>query len=258
MKRYGFIIISAIITFVLIVAYMIKFRNAPLSDNTSDWGAWGSYVATGISVLSIALLYITYKEQQESNRIGRFEEHYKISLQTLSEIFEKRKEQIDAVFQVVERHFRNTFDPLTDYEQSKVQTLLGYYYSSAVIDTQEECDEIFRYLYSTLIYINKDGVMSSQDKNQCITEMSCLLPEEGRLLFLCWGCHLGYDIGKFYKSGLYHTNKLSNSNIADVVRFACTGIRPHKEAVDIEDVELENYSPEEFQDTYKRLFNNKN
>lgn len=257
MKRHVFIYLSAIITFGLIVAYIIHFHDTHLSDNSSDWGAWGSYVATGISILSVALIYITYKEQQESNRIGRFEQHYHVSLQTLTELFEKRKDIVGSIFPKVAEHFRNHFDPLTDYEQPKIQIMLGYYYSSAVVDTREECDEIFRYLHSTLLYINKETILSAQDKKRCITEISCLLSEEGRLLFLCWGCYLSFDVVKFYKSGLYHTSKLNNSSLTNVVRFVCTGIRPQKETVNFENIEFEDYSSEEFQDTYKRLFNNK-
>ena len=121
-----------------IIIYCYHFKDTPLSDNTSDWGAWGSYVGIGISILSVSLIYITYKEQQESNRIGRFEEHFHISLRTSIELFEKRKNVIDSIFSKVENHVRNPFDPLTDYEQSKVQNILGYYYSSAVIDCREE------------------------------------------------------------------------------------------------------------------------
>lgn len=257
MKRHGFIIISAIITFGLIVAYIIHFHDAPLSDNSSDWGAWGGYIATGISILSATLIYITYKEQQESNRIGRFEQHYHVSLQTLTELFEKREDFVSSIFPKVAEHFRNHFDPLTDYEQTKIQRMLGYYYSSAVVDTQEECDEIFRYLHTTLLYIHKETILSEQDKKRCITEISCLLSEEVRLLFLCWGCYLWIDVVKFYNSGLYHTSKLNNSSLTNVVRFACTGIRPQKETVNMENIEPEDYSSEEFQDTYERLFNNK-
>ncbi len=257
MKRHSFIIVSLTITLLLIGAYVIHFHDASLSDNSSDWGAWGSYVATGVSILSVSLIYVTYKEQQEGNRIGRFEEHYQVSLKTLIELFEKRKDIIDFIFQMLEKHFTNSFDPLTDYEQSKVQNVLGYYYSSAVVDGQEECDEIFLYLHSSLLYIQNNKILEDQDKARCITEISCLLLEKGRLLFLCWGCCRGLDVITFYKSGLYNTSNLRNNCLTNVVRFACTGIRPQKESINIEDIETEDYSSEEFQDTYERLFNNK-
>ncbi len=257
MKQYAFVISSIAIALGLIAFYAVHFYNAPLSDNSSDWGAWGSYVATGVSILSVSLIYITYKEQQESNRIGRFEQHYHVSLKTLIELFEQRKDIIDSIFQMVEKHFTNSFDPLTDYEQSKTQNVLGYCYSSAVVDGKEECDEIFLYLHSALLYIQNNTILEKQDKARCITEISCLLPEKGRLLFLCWGCCSCLDVITFYKSGLYNTSNLKNSCLTNVVRFACTGIRPQKESINIDDIETEDYSSEEFQDTYERLFNHK-
>lgn len=76
---------------ILIIVYLIHFSHAPLSDNTSDWGAWGSYVNVGMSLISISLIYVTYQEQQKSNKIARFEEHYHVALKTASELFERKK-----------------------------------------------------------------------------------------------------------------------------------------------------------------------
>lgn len=257
MKRYVFVIVSIAIAVVLIAFYAVHFYNASLSDKTSDWGAWGSYVGIGFSILSVSLIYITYKEQQESNRIGRFEEHFHISLRTLNELFEKRKNVIDSIFSKVENHFRNPFDPLTDYEQSKVQKILGYYYSSAVIDSQEECEEIFRYLFSFLLSIKNNSMLDNKEKESRFREISCLLPENGRILFLCWGFCSEHETKQFYNYGLYQTSSFSKSPIIDVVKFACVGKRPKKEHINVENLELKDYSSEEFQDTYKRLFNYK-
>lgn len=240
-----------------IIIYSYHFKDFPLSDSTSDWGAWGSYVGIGISILSVSLIYITYKEQQESNRIGRFEEHFHISLRTLNELFEKRKDVIDSIFSKVENHFRNPFDPLTDYEQSKVQKILGYYYSSAVIDSREECEEIFRYLFSFLLSIKNNSMFDKEEKESRFREISCLLPENGRILFLCWGFCSEHETKQFYNYGLYQTSSFSKSPIMNAVKFACIGKRPKKEKINVEDIEFEDYSSEEFQATYKRLFNNK-
>lgn len=95
MKRYIFVIVGIAIAVFLIAFYAVHFYNAPLSDNTSDWGTLGSYIGIGVSILSVSLIYITNKEQQDINRIGRFEEHFYISLRTLIELFKKGKEDIE-------------------------------------------------------------------------------------------------------------------------------------------------------------------
>lgn len=255
--NYFLPIIGLVIAISLLLIYSFHFKGTPLSDSTSDWGAWGSYVGIGVSILSVFLIYITYKEQQESNRIGRFEEHFHISLRTSMELVEKRKNVIDSIFSKVENHFRNSFDPLMDYEQSKVQNILGYYYSSAVIDCREECEEIFRYLFSFLLSIKNNNMLDDKEKESRFKEISCLLPENGRILFLCWGFCFKHETKQFYNYGLYQTSSFSKSPIMDVVKFACVGKRPKKEHVNVENLELEDHSSEEFQDTYKRLFNNK-
>ena len=255
MKRYAFVLVGTAIAVVLIAFYAVHFYNAPLSDETSDWGAWGSFAGIGISILSVSLIYITYKEQQESNQIGRFEEHFHISLRTSIEIFEKRKNVIDSIFSKVENHFRNPFDSLMDYEQSKVQNLLGYYYSSTVRDSREECEEIFRYLYFFLLSIQDNSMLDNKEKESHFREISCLLPENGRILFLCWGFCSEHETKQFYNYGFYQTSIYNDTTLMDVVRFACIGKRPKKEKINVEDIEFEDHSSEEFQDTYERLFN---
>lgn len=67
----------------------------PLSEKTSDWGAFGSYIGMGISILSVTLIYITYNEQRLSNRIERFEQHLKYMTDTLSDLIEKKFSTLD-------------------------------------------------------------------------------------------------------------------------------------------------------------------
>jgi len=242
----------------LIIIYIYHFLGTPLSDNTSDWGAWGSYVNIGISLISIYLIYVTYKEQQESNRIGRFEEHYHVALKTLTELLENKKEIIVTAYNKVENHFRNPVDPLTGYNQVKIQMMLGYFYFSAVFDMRQECDEVFRYFFTALSSIQHNTLLEEKEKDKYFTEISCILPEYARVLFLCWGCYYRQDVTKFYKKGLYRMAIINNASLCNIIRFACTNARPPQEETNMDDIELDDYSNEEFQDTYDRLFNNKN
>lgn len=243
---------------ILIIVYLIHFSHAPLSDNTSDWGAWGSYVNVGMSLISISLIYVTYQEQQKSNKIARFEEHYYVALKTASELFERKKEIIKDSYNRIENHFRNPFDPLTDYTQSNTKIVLGYYYSSAVFDVRQDCDEVFRYFYTVLNSIKNNSVIDEDEKFRCYTEISCLFLEEARILLLFWGYNNGIEFSEYYSKGIFRTSIINNKALLNIVKFACIGERPKKEKVDIENIELEDYSKEEFKDTYNRLFNNKN
>lgn len=257
MKHYSLIILSVIIAIGLIAIYIANFYRTPLSDSTSDWGAWGNYVGIGISIISVSLLYITYTEQKESNRIGRFEEHYHVGLKTLTELLENKKKIIETAYNKVENHFRNPFDPLTDYKQSNTRYILGYYYFSAVFDMKQECDEIFRYFFTILSSIQRSTILEDEEKNKYFTEVSCVLPEYARILFLCWGCYYKQNVTEYYKKGLYRMTIIKNTSLYNVIKFACTNIRPQRVKINREEIELEDYSNEEFQNTYNRLFNNK-
>lgn len=257
MKRHNFIAFSAIIALMVISAYTIHFHNTQLSDNTSDWGAWGSYVSIGISILSITLIYVTYKEQQESNRISRFVDNYHVSLKTLSELFAKNNHSIKLIYNMVNQKFTNPLDDLSEYEQDNIKKLLGYFYDSAINHINNEKDEAFFYLFFTLNTIKSNNISNKEEQKRCITEISCIIPDYARILFLCWGCHNNYSVTSYYNLGLYRTRSIKNECLKNIVRFACTGIRPQKEETIEGDYNLDCDSPEDYQKTYKRLFNNK-
>lgn len=247
-----------LIAVVLVIVYFANFSHAPLSDNTSDWGAWGSYVNVGISLISISVIYITYKEQQQSNKIARFEEHYHVALKTAGELFERKKEIIKDSYNRIENHFRNSFDPLTDYTQSNTKKVLGYYYSSATYDAQQDCDEVFRYFYTVLNSIKSSPIIDEDEKNRYYTEISCLFSEEARILLLCWGYNKGIDLSEYYSKGLFRTSNINNEALVNVVKFACTGERPKKKKINTEDIDFGYNTNEDFTEIYNRLFNNKN
>lgn len=243
---------------ILIIVYLIHFSHAPLSDNTSDWGAWGSYVNVGMSLISISLIYVTYQEQQISNKIARFEEHYHVTLKTAGELFERKKDIIKNSYNKIENHFRNPFDPLTDYTQSNTKKVLGYYYFSAVFDVQQECDEVFRYFYTALNSIKSSPIIDADEKDRCYTEMSCLFSEEARILLLFWGYNNGIDLSDYYNEGMFRTSIINNEALLNIIKFVCTGERRESEQINIEDIDLGDNINENFSETYNRLLNNKN
>lgn len=257
--KLGYILTCClVIMVVLLIVYIIHFSHASLSDDTSDWGAWGSYVNVGISLISISLIYITYQEQQKSNKIARFEEHYHVALKTASELFEHKKKILEDLYTKIENHFRNPFDPLTDYTQSNTKTVLGYCYSSAVQDVRQDCDEVFRYFYIMLNSIKSNAVIDEDEKYRYYTEMSCLFSEEARMSLFFWGCNNGIDLSEYYCKGLFRTSVINNKALVNIIKFACMGEKPQMKKVDIKNIELDDFSSEGFEDTYNRLFNNKN
>lgn len=77
-------------------------------------------------------------------------------------------------------------------------------------------------------------------------------------MLLFWGYNNGINLSDYYYEGVFRMNIINNKALLNIVKFACIGERPKKEKVDTENIDLEDYSNEEFKDTYNRLFNNKN
>ena len=48
--------VAVVIAIALLTFYAICFIGSDISKNTSDWGAFGNYVAICVSTLSIALI----------------------------------------------------------------------------------------------------------------------------------------------------------------------------------------------------------
>ena len=83
------ILIALGVAFALLLIYAISFIGTPISGQTSDWGAFGSYAAICVSSLSIALIYVTYREQRKTNEITRVEQHIVTMTNTLAILSEK-------------------------------------------------------------------------------------------------------------------------------------------------------------------------
>lgn len=242
---------------IMIGIYIYNFRYAPLSNDTSDWGAWGSYVNIGLSLISISLIYITYKEQQISNKTARFEEHYHVVLKTASELFEEKKDIINATFHEINGFIKDPFDQLTEYTQINTKKVMAFYYSSVFYDAQQDYNAVFRYFYSALNFIKNETIIDEKEKLRYYTEMSCIFSEEARILFLFWGYYTKHDVSEFYPNGMFRMSKNRNKGLENIIRFACIGERPQKEKVNLDEIDLDYYKNEDFRDTYNRLFNNK-
>lgn len=77
-KKIIFAALSIVI--ILLLFYFVTFWGADVSINSSDWGAFGNYAAICVSVLSIAFIYVTYREQRNTNEISRTEQHIAVML----------------------------------------------------------------------------------------------------------------------------------------------------------------------------------
>ena len=247
------------VTFVAIMTYVICFWGTGISKNTTDWGAFGNYLAVGVSVFSVALIYITYREQRKTNEIARNEHHITTMLNTLNVLSEKNQSKIETTYFNILEHFKVPFYDLSEYEYEKIVKVCRFYYSLALGEKDDsiKLNYYFQYLNLCIDNIIHNKTLSKEQIQLQITELSCVLTEDSRLLFFFW--LLSSDskvLVLYYKYGLFIISDEASPLLKDIVSYICSGKRPTKRQTRNfnEDVILDDYTKEQFSDTYSRMF----
>lgn len=253
--------LAVIIAIAVILCYFIHFKGTSLSGSTADWGSFGNYIGIGLSSLSIALIFITFKEQRSFNMITIFEQHYNTLTSTLKDMAKKHKVILDNSYQLFFKHFEVPFYDLSQSEWEKTKNVCNYYFTSINNDAKHELKYVFRYLKYSIDYICREESISDEDKSCRVTELGCILPESLRILFLCWilsdkDAPLTY----YYQNGFLMLGDNSSPLLEDIITFICTGKHPQYYAsggINANEIDFGDDFEESFFDTYNRLFNDK-
>ena len=246
------------VTFVAIITYVICFWGTGVSKNTTDWGAFGNYAAICVSTLSIALIYVTYREQRNANEITRTEQHIATMNNTLIDLIRKRQSKLETYYSKFCEHFKVSFVDLTDCEYDGIVKVCTYYYSSTMIDDDSaNLNYLFQYVKLCIDYVIHNKVLSKGDKQLRMTELSCIIPESIRVLFFCWLIPNNPKVLKeYHELGLFILDDTGSDLIKNVIAFVCTQKCPPKKQmkmVDLYGIILDDHPDEQFFDTYFRL-----
>lgn len=87
--------------------------------------------------------------------------------------------------------------------------------------------------------------------------MACVLSDKIKNIYFCWLIEKRRHLLAHCYNNNFFSNK-DNSLLSDIIKMVCTGKKPIKKEVvpiNIEDLELDDYINESFDDTYNRLFN---
>lgn len=251
------------VALVLLLIYAFCFFGMPISDQTSDWGSFGSYAAICVSSLSIALIYVTYREQRKTNEITRVEQHIVTMTNTLMILSEKYHERLGVSYNHFSEHFKLPFYDMSDWEYDNTINICTYYYSTAIDDDHNgDFNYLFRYMQLCIDYILHEKSLSTENKCLRITEFGCTFPESMRIMLFCWLLINNQTrLEDYYKSGIFLLDETGPYLLKDVITYVCTKKRPPKRQLPLanpDDLILEDYPNEQFQDTYNRLFKNGN
>lgn len=124
--RHFIIVLIACAVILSVVFFVFQFHDNVFSDNISDWGSFGDYVGEIIlSLISIFLLYKTYKEQQYTNVITRFESRF-WNLKCRIKFTNEELALVDSVTQKITDHFLRD-DHKRKLTNKEFVALLNYY-----------------------------------------------------------------------------------------------------------------------------------
>lgn len=262
MKSRIIILFGVFSLLVTIIIYVLFFYDVTISDRTSDWGAFGGYLSIGISMLSVALIYITYNEQRYSNEIERYEQHLKSMIGILSELIEKKSTSLDRHTQLLSVHFMVPSYDISNYDKQKSENVCSYYFSDIVNTDDNDCVQLFKYMTLLINEIKNKDTLKTLEKEERMIELSCIIPTQFRLLYFFW---LTYSkehtsLEYCYRNRLFCLDNDDDTVLGEVIKLVCTGIKDKKSipvTIDTDNIELEDYSKETFDQTYNRLFNDK-
>ena len=246
------------IAFVLLLIYAITFSGTSVSNHTSDWGDFGSYAAISVSALSIALIYVTYREQRRTNEITRIEQHIMTMTNTLVVFSNKYHERLEVSYDKFLEHFKDPFFEISDWNYDKTATICKYYYSIAIDDNyKEDFNYLFQYMQLCIDYILFERNLSTETKHLRITEFACIFPESMRMLLFCWCLNDNRaKIENYFKAGIFILDETSPYLLKYIISYVCTKKQPTqmpRSNVNIDGIILEEYPNEQFSETYKRL-----
>lgn len=241
-----------------IVVYVYHFFHSTFSYNTSDWGAFGSYYGGTISIVSVYLLYVTYKEQRRSNSISQFEQRFYTQLKTTREMLDGHDESLKKSYHNVKKHFPDIIysQPLT---REDVIMACGYYFKDlqreGLIKSKEE--QVFTYVIHSITMTDEHNVFSKRQKRDYIQDIFPLLNNDFLVLLLFYIISKR-DVLTFYLLQEYHYSSYLTTNgpLMDKVIGIILSSSDMNSSHILDGIEYENYENESIYETINRLKKN--
>lgn len=165
--------------------YLWHFCEAQLSDQSSDWGAFANYIGNGLNLLSIGLLYITYKEQRHANLISQIDNKFHDYFLCIEQMQKENAEHINLCSEKITAHFNCMLDKKKSLSVDDCQLVLRNYYSNIRCDNPEKASvySYMGYLENVFDFI-RDSKLEETTKKEYYKSVICLLDENTRIVLL--------------------------------------------------------------------------
>lgn len=181
---------------------------------------------------------------------------------TLLDLVKRNGTTIEKDYQSLLSHFNVSFYDMSNCEAKKAEGVCVYYLSQIVYNKRNDYQHLFNYMTLIIKYIKEDSFLDKVEKGGRIVELSCVMPESFRTFYFCWLIQQDERqlLEYCYEYNFFVSDAPNDNLLSDIIRLVCTGNKPRKEApvpINTDNIELEDYTNELFDETYNRLFNNK-
>ncbi|MDD4636845.1 MAG: putative phage abortive infection protein [Bacteroidales bacterium] len=186
-KKY--IITVCIFTFGIMIiamgAFIANFKEQEISNSIGDWSSFGAYVGGVLgfisSLVSITLIYLTYKSQAEMSYKMKFEASFFELLGKQRDIYNENKE-FKVLCTMIENHFITEFGTFDETKENQIK-IIHYYYNFH--DSENNFNlHYFRLLHQIFKYTHNDKILSEEEKRKYIDIVQAgMSDDELRLTF---------------------------------------------------------------------------
>ena len=179
-KIVSFLVVLFIIS---ILIFIYKWFGTSLSDSISDWGSFADYFSgIPLSIITIIIIVVTYKEQKDSNRTIRFESSF---FCLYSSVKSKETKVINETYLKIKYHFDNVNDNL-ELSRDECVLLLSHYWNL------HKGELSYKDLSATLLYLIKTHLIAEKDKQHYLNILYSNISGEDYICFLAYLCRRFY------------------------------------------------------------------
>lgn len=165
-SRHTFLCVTIMILTVLL-PYIIVFAQNGISHQNEDWSHLGGYISGTLGIVSIFLLYLTYREQRSTNHIEHFEDIFYKHIDEIVRLQKEHKEIIEYLcnnflgifFYLGEYHYSN------EYTKAQAESVIQYVYShfNNVELKNRAFENVLRYVEYTLKQVEDDVLIDAKE-----------------------------------------------------------------------------------------------
>lgn len=255
--KYGHIGLFTLIIVCLVpvLLYMCNFGEEEISKYSQDWSNFGSYIGGVWVIVSIVLIYITYREQCRTNHISQIEQRTNRQLENIRRLSEKYSKNLFDSYNRIEKHFHD--NPGDDLCDADITMALKYYYLSI---KRDYCDNsffelLFDYIYDAICMIDNDRILNDTEKHGYLLEFFMMLNRCDLFLLLCY--IIANNKNDFFqlliKYDIYNNFTIGNNVMNKImVSILSNSIIPLPTIMN-NDLEFESYIDEQICNTIERL-----